>query len=72
MLSDADFEKIPIETARKLDIMSFVSAEEIDPIFFESSYYLGPEGGDVKAFELLRAVLSGKKQGCDHKSRLSE
>lgn len=62
VLSDADFEKIPIETAKRLDILSFVSAEEIDPVFFESSYYLGPDGNDVKAFELFRAVLSRKNR----------
>lgn len=61
-LSDADFEKLPIETAKRLDIMSFVDDGEIDPIFYESSYYLGPDGNDVKAFELFRVVLSRKSR----------
>ncbi len=62
ILSEADLEKLPIETAKRLEIISFVSADEIDPIFYEGSYYMGPDGNDIKAFELFRAVLSRKNK----------
>ncbi|MEM2989946.1 MAG: Ku protein [Halobacteria archaeon] len=62
VLSEGDFEKLPIETSRRLEIINFAAASEIDPIYYESSYYLGPDGADFKAFELLREVLRRKNK----------
>jgi DNA end-binding protein Ku len=45
------------ETARTIDIGDFVEIEEIDPIYFEKSYFLEPTDVGVKPFNLLRRAL---------------
>lgn len=47
---------------RTIDIQDFVDISEIDPIFFESPYYLGPADGAEKAYSLLASAMesSGK------------
>jgi DNA end-binding protein Ku len=44
-------------TAHTIEIGAFVELEEIDPIYFEKSYYLEPEQIGQKPFELLRRAL---------------
>ncbi|GAB4257666.1 non-homologous end joining protein Ku [Thermincola ferriacetica] len=57
ILRDEDFEKLPLETARSIDIIDFVELEEIDPIYFDKSYYLAPGDGGQKAYELLKSAM---------------
>ena len=40
-----------------IDITEFVPLEQIDPIYFETSYYLGCEQGSAKAYRLLTDAL---------------
>jgi DNA end-binding protein Ku len=47
----------PQESARTIDIGDFVQIEEIDPIYFEKSYFLEPTDVGVKPFNLLRRAL---------------
>jgi DNA end-binding protein Ku len=56
-LTDDDFDAIPIESSRAIDIVQFVDLDEIDPIYFKKSYYLIPEETGVKAYNLLRKAL---------------
>ncbi|GGB35087.1 Ku protein [Virgibacillus dakarensis] len=42
---------------KAVEIVDFVQLEEIDPIYFEKSYYLSPNEGGGKAYGLLRAAL---------------
>ncbi len=52
---------VPAKT-RTIDIQDFVDIEQIDPIYFESPYYLGPAEGAEKAYGLLvRAMDSAGK-----------
>ena len=62
ILTDADFEAIPVESSRAIDIQQFVDLEEIDPMLYKKSYYLVPEETGAKAYALLREALnrSGK------------
>ncbi len=57
ILSEEDFEKLPLPSKNTIDISAFVKAEEIDPIFYEKSYYLEPEQTGVKPLALLRRAL---------------
>ncbi|HWX41557.1 MAG TPA: Ku protein, partial [Blastocatellia bacterium] len=61
-LTDEDFEKIAIKSTKVIDISDFVDHEEIDPMFFDTPYYLAPGKGAAKPYALLREVLksSGK------------
>jgi DNA end-binding protein Ku len=45
------------ETTKTIDIGDFVEIEEIDPIYFEKSYFLEPTEVGVKPFNLLRRAL---------------
>jgi DNA end-binding protein Ku len=64
ILTDEDFEAVPVESTRTIDIAQFVDREEIDPIYYKKTYYLGPEEAGVKAYQLLREALKeGNKVG---------
>lgn len=63
VLDDEDLEKLKKENEEKaVEIIDFVKLEEIDPIYFERSYFLAPDSGGGKAYALLRKALeeSGK------------
>lgn len=42
---------------RLVDVVQFVDAEEIDPLYYRSSYYLAPERTGVKAYRILVEAL---------------
>src|SRR6476659_2469185 len=50
------------EKTRAIEVQDFVDIEEIDPMYFDSPYYLGPAEGAEKAYSLLAAAMesSGK------------
>jgi DNA end-binding protein Ku len=52
-VDDADFEAARVEGYHAFDISDFVDVEEIDPIYFERSYYLVPQDGGEKVYTLL-------------------
>ncbi|MDC3416817.1 Ku protein [Aquibacillus salsiterrae] len=58
VLSDEDLAEIQQEHGEKaVEIVDFVQLEEIDPIYFEKSYYMSPNEGGAKAYTLLREAL---------------
>lgn len=60
LMEDEDFENLPLPTARQVEILGFIDLAEIDPIYYEKSYYLEPEQGAEKAYSLLRRAMSEK------------
>lgn len=58
LLTDEDFDAVPVESSRAIDIQQFVDLEEIDPILYKKSYYLVPEETGAKAYALLRKAMS--------------
>lgn len=59
-----ELEKYQPEATRRIDIEEFVQLDEIDPIYFEHTYYLAPDKGGDKAYRLLlRALGDGGKVG---------
>jgi DNA end-binding protein Ku len=50
------------EKTRAIDVLDFVDLDQIDPIYFDSPYYLGPAEGAEKAYSLLAKAMtaSGK------------
>lgn len=58
VLDKEDLEQLKKEQADKaVEILDFVKLEEIDPIYFERSYYISPSEGGSKAYSLLRQAL---------------
>ncbi len=61
ILTDDDFAKLPLPSKHTIELSAFVRAEEIDPIFYEKSYYLEPEETGAKPFALLMRALKEKE-----------
>ncbi|HEX7355597.1 MAG TPA: Ku protein [Mycobacteriales bacterium] len=58
ILTDDDLADLPLTTSRAIEVDAFVPLEQVDPIYFERSYYLEPEGGQaLKPYALLRDAL---------------
>ncbi|TCZ69598.1 Ku protein [Flaviaesturariibacter aridisoli] len=57
VVEDEDFEKASPQKSKSIDIVQFVKAEEIDPIYFEKPYYLLPAKGGEKTYRLLVKAL---------------
>ncbi len=60
VLSEDDFEKIPLPSKHTIELAAFVNDEEIDPVFYEKSYYLEPDETGIKPFALLMKALKKK------------
>lgn len=63
ILDEEELEKLKKENEDKaVEIIDFVKLEEIDPIYFERSYFMAPDSSGGKAYSLLREALqqSGK------------
>jgi DNA end-binding protein Ku len=58
VLTDDDFSDLPLPTTKTVDVLQFVPAEQIDPIYFSKSYYLEPERPATKPYVLLRDALA--------------
>lgn len=56
-----EIEALENDGDRALEITEFVDLEQIDPVFFEKAYYLGPGPGGAKTYRLLSEAM--KKQG---------
>lgn len=58
VLDNDDLEKLRKENEDKaVEIIDFVKMEQIDPIYFDRSYYMSPNEGGGKAYSLLRKAL---------------
>jgi DNA end-binding protein Ku len=57
VLTDEDFDAVPVASSRAIDIVQFVEFDEIDPVMFKKSYYLVPEETGAKAYSLLREAM---------------
>jgi len=57
VLTDEDFAAVKSEGMKTIEISDFVPYEEIDPIYFERSYFLGPQDGGEKVYSLLRQAM---------------
>ena len=57
VLDDDDFAELPVSSSREISVEKFVPSEQIDPMWFEKSYYLEPEKAAAKPYALLREAL---------------
>jgi DNA end-binding protein Ku len=68
VLTDEDFDNARIESSSTLKIEKFVDASSIDPIYFEASYYVAPDGDAGKdVYVVLRdAIISSGRVALSH------
>lgn len=57
-----EVKKIEPRTARAMEILEFVAADEVDPLYFENSYFLVPDEPGRRAYVLLRQALADRKK----------
>ena len=60
ILTEEDFEKLPLPSKQTVELSAFVKVEEIDPVYYEKSYYLEPDAKGIKPFALLMTALKEK------------
>jgi DNA end-binding protein Ku len=58
LLTDSDFERVAIPSKQVVEIKEFVELDQIDPMFFDEPYLMGPEKGGDRAYALLRDALA--------------
>ena len=68
-MEDEDFEAAQVEGYKTIDITDFVPYEEIDPIYFAHTYYVGPSDGAEKVYSLLVQGDGGLGAGSDRQVR---
>jgi DNA end-binding protein Ku len=59
-ITDEDLEKLPLPAKHTIELSAFVKASDIDPIYYDKSYYLEPDETGVKPYALLLKVLEKK------------
>src|ERR1700739_2785279 len=63
LFSEEDLDKIEPPSAHVMEILEFVKLEEIDPLYFDSSYYISPEDAGLKAYQLLMKAMEESGYG---------
>jgi DNA end-binding protein Ku len=58
VIEPEEIKKIEPKTAKTMEILEFVKASEVDPVYFESSYYMLPEEAGRRPYALLTAALA--------------
>jgi len=58
VIEPEEIKKIEPKTAKAMEIIQFVKASEIDPLYFESSYYMTPEEGGRRPYALLSRAMA--------------
>jgi DNA end-binding protein Ku len=53
LFTPEELKAIEPESARAMDILEFVKEDEVDPLYFDASYYVAPEEGGAHAYHLL-------------------
>jgi len=63
LIADSDLEKVKLETTKVLDILQFIDAQELDPLYLDSPYYVAPDGPVAEeAFRIIREAMREKNR----------
>jgi DNA end-binding protein Ku len=63
LFNEEELDKIEPSSARVMEILEFVKLEEMDPVYFDSSYYVAPEDAGMKAYQLLMKAMQESGYG---------
>ena len=58
VIEPEEIKKIEPKTAKTMEILEFVKADEVDPVFFESSYYMIPDEAGRRPYALLAKAMT--------------
>lgn len=62
VVTDEELERLEPKKSREIDLSVFVDEDEIDPLYFERSYFLVPDGETNKAYRLLAEAMESTRQ----------
>lgn len=62
VVDQADLDKIAPKTAKVMDILEFVKADDFDPVFLDKSYHVVPDGDVTKPYALFREAMKQRGQ----------
>ncbi|HSM85175.1 MAG TPA: Ku protein [Candidatus Limnocylindrales bacterium] len=62
VVEDEEIKKVAPKTAKTMEVLEFVKTSEVDPVFFDASYYLAPDEAGEKPYALLFEAL--RQSGC--------
>ena len=57
VLTDQDLKRANVQATQTIDLVGFVEASQISPLYYERPYYIEPAKGGAKAYALLRETL---------------
>jgi DNA end-binding protein Ku len=63
VIDDDDFEKAEQATSRSIEVRHFVELDAVDPVYLETSYWVGPQEDSERAYEVLLKAMTRKKRG---------
>ena len=58
ILDSEDFENLPLASSKAVEVVQFVKTDDIDPTYFERTYFLEADGPGAKPYVLLRRALA--------------
>ncbi|HEY0868275.1 MAG TPA: Ku protein [Fimbriimonas sp.] len=61
LMEEEDLENVPVPSKHTVSVDGFVDASEVDPVYFDSAYYLEPEETGRRPYALLLKALQSKK-----------
>lgn len=63
VVDTADLDSVKLETTQTIDLVQFIKPEELDPVYLDTPYFVGPDGPiSVEAFSVLREALHKSKR----------
>jgi DNA end-binding protein Ku len=62
-LTEAELESLEAESSNNIELKEFIPLSKIDPVYFESAYYLGAGEGGEKPYRLLADALAKSNRG---------
>jgi DNA end-binding protein Ku len=63
LFNEDELDKIEPSSARVMEILEFVKLNEMDPLYFDASYYVAPEDAGLKAYQLLMKAMEESGYG---------
>lgn len=60
LLDDDDLAKLPVRSSKHVDVLAFIPEGQIDPIFYDKAYYLGPGNEGTAPYLVLRDAMVEK------------
>lgn len=58
LIDDADLERIKLETTRAIEVLQFCPADEVNPVYLDTHYYVAPDGPvAAEAFAVIREAM---------------